>query len=267
MVKALGSGINHHSQLADAMPSQTILSTWANFSAVLAAYQDGGFDGVGLCFGGEVVGIDLDDCFSDDGTLKPWADDLLCDDGGLAIPTYCEYSPSGGGLHLFYIGALPEVFHDRRTWKFSAHCGIEIYAYPSNKYFTLTGRVYGDAPQHVTIIAPVDLMPVYYYLQEIMPPKIEPPAQLSPQVETLRSDDDIIRIAGRAKNSAKVIALLRGDTSGYPSASEADAALCAILALLHAETPRRLIGFFERSGLYRGKWDVEHYEAAQPTGR
>lgn len=241
-------------------------ATWATFAAVWAAYLRGGFDGIGLCFGGEVVGVDLDGCFNQDGTLKPWAADLLCDDGGLAIPTYTEYSPSGSGLHLIYFGTLPADL-PRRRFNFGPHVGIEFYAFPSNRFFTVTGKRWGLIFT-VTRIESVDLIPMIYYAGELMPrkPQIETPqAQTSPQVESLRSDDDVIRIAGRARNSDKVIALLRGDTARYPSASEADAALCAILAH-YTRDASQIDRIFRRSGLYREKWDQRHYSDGATYG-
>lgn len=237
-------------------------ATWTTFDAALKALPR--FNGIGLCFGGDVAGIDLDGCFNDDGTLKPWADDLLCDDGGLAIPTYCEYSPSGGGLHLTYFGALPDPLIGKQ-FDFAPHVGCAFYAYPSNRYFTMTGNLYGEA-RSVTMIDPVDLMPVAYYLENFFPPKTTPQMQPSQICEARREDDDIIKIAGRAKNSDKAIALLRGDTAGYPSASEADAALCAILAH-YTRDGAQIDRIFRRSGLYRAKWDRRHHANGMTYGQ
>jgi putative DNA primase/helicase len=240
-------------------------STWATFGAVLAAYQRGGFDGIGLCFGGELVGIDLDLCFDDAGNLTPWAADIL----DLCPLTYIEVSPSGKGLHLLCIGALPEVYNERRQWKIGDHCGVEVYAYPSHKYFTVTGRIYGES-HALCHVEPIDFQPLAYYLNETIAKKPErretTPAQLSPQVESLRSDDDVIRIAGRAKNADKMIALLQGDITGYPSQSEADAALCAALAF-YTKDAGQIDRIFRRSGLYRPKWDQRHHSNGATYGQ
>jgi putative DNA primase/helicase len=228
-------------------------ATWTSFDAAQKALPQ--FDGIGLCFGGDVAGIDFDGCFDEAGNLKPWADDLLCDDGGLAIPTYSEVSPSGSGLHLVYFGKLPERLIGKQ-FDFASHVGCAFYSDPSNRYFTMTGNLYGEA-RPVTTIEPGALMPVAFYLESIFPPKPTVPAQPLPQVQPSRADDDIIRIAGRARNADKVIALLRGDIAGYPSQSEADAALCAALAF-YTKDPAQIDRIFKRSGLYRPKWDQKH---------
>jgi putative DNA primase/helicase len=236
--------------------------TWATFAAVLAAYQHGGLDGIGVCFGNDVVGADLDSCFDDDGTLKPWAADIVND---LAIPTYTEVSPSRLGLHMLYFGALPEL--DRHRFDIGPHEGVEFYGFPSNRFFTVTGRQWGIVST-VTRVEPVDFAPVLYYIRETFPPKerTQPPAPPSPHVEVCREDDDIIRMAGRARNSGKVVALLRGDTAGYPSASEADAALCAILAH-YTRDAGQIDRIFRRSGLYRDKWDQRHHADGRTYGQ
>lgn len=237
--------------------------TWATFEVVMKAAPR--FDGIGLCFGGEVVGVDLDGCFNDDRTLKPWADDLLCDDGGLAIPTYTELSPSGGGLHLLYFGKLPDDLRGKR-FDYAPHVGAEFYGYPSNRYFTVTGQRWGRVTT-VTTIEPLDFAPVGYYIRETMPRK--PQAQpTSPQTAqpTRREDDDILLTIGRARNADKALALLKGNAAGYPSASEADAALCAILTH-YTRDAAQIDRLYRRSGLYRAKWDVVHSEMGKTYGQ
>lgn len=80
--------------------------------------------------------------------------------------------------------------------------------------------------------------------------------------ETKRSDpptDDgkLLDLARNARNGAKFAALYdRGDTSGYNSQSEADAALCAILAFWTGGDLSRIDALFRLSALFRpDKWD------------
>ena len=75
-------------------------------------------DGVGFVFTGGFIAIDLDDCFDEDGTLSPIAQDVF----DHFSDTYCEYSPSGQGLHFFMQGEKP----NDRTKDSSA--GIEVYS-------------------------------------------------------------------------------------------------------------------------------------------
>ncbi len=67
------------------------------------------------------------------------------------------------------------------------------------------------------------------------------------------TDEEIIRLAARAKNSAKFEALMSGDTSGYPSPSEADQALISLLAF-YTKDEGQLDRLYRQSGLCRDKW-------------
>ncbi len=88
---------------------------------------------------------------------------------------------------------------------------------------------------------------------------ISPPAQatIAPPLsdQPNQTDEDILE---QARRGNKFEALWNGRTDGYPSHSEADAALCLILASCangHAETVDRL---FRHSKLMRPKWDEIH---------
>ena len=53
--------------------SSTDSDTWIGFEAAMTACETGGFDGVGFVFsaGGNLSGVDLDDCIDDVGNLAP----------------------------------------------------------------------------------------------------------------------------------------------------------------------------------------------------
>jgi len=69
-------------------------------------------------------------------------------------------------------------------------------------------------------------------------------------------DMALLDIARNAKNGAKFCALWAGNTAGYPSDSEADQALCCILAFYTGDDPNRIDQLFRGSSLYREeKWD------------
>jgi primase-polymerase (primpol)-like protein len=68
-----------------------------------------------------------------------------------------------------------------------------------------------------------------------------------------RTDEEVIQLAKGARNTAKFEALMSGDTSGYPSHSEADQALISLLAFL-TQDEEQLDRLFRRSGLCRDKW-------------
>ena len=75
--------------------------TWGSYSEVRASLD---VDGVGFVFTDEdpYVGIDLDDCVDEDGTIDRWAQAIVDQ-----LDSYTEYSPSGTGLHIISRGDIP----------------------------------------------------------------------------------------------------------------------------------------------------------------
>ena len=73
-------------------------------------------------------------------------------------------------------------------------------------------------------------------------------------------DARLLERAHAARNGPKFAALWRGDVSAYPSHSEADQALCNLLAWWTGGDAARVDGLFRRSGLMRGKWDERRGE-------
>jgi hypothetical protein len=74
-------------------------------------------------------------------------------------------------------------------------------------------------------------------------------------------DEDVLARARAAANSMKFEHLWRGDDSGYDSASEADLALCSILAFWTQDVDQ-IDRLFRQSGLMRDKWDRVDYRDA-----
>lgn len=92
-------------------------SQFATYNEALVGAERYDLDGVGFVFMGGLVAIDLDDCFDEDGTLTAVAQDVY----DHFADTYCEYSPSGTGLHFFMYGEKP----NKRTR--DDNIGIEVY--------------------------------------------------------------------------------------------------------------------------------------------
>ena len=107
--------------------------TWGTAAQAWSAKKRNGWAGIGYVFtsGAGVVGVDLDDCFEGDGN-----DRRLTDAARQIVQmlnSYTEYSPSGNGLHILACGAIPHSVKSP---------GFEMYN--ELRYFTVTGRVYGD---------------------------------------------------------------------------------------------------------------------------
>jgi primase-polymerase (primpol)-like protein len=73
------------------------------------------------------------------------------------------------------------------------------------------------------------------------------------------ADDELLTKAKAAANGSKFARLYRGSTTGYPSQSEADMALCTLLAFWTGGDATQMDRLFRDSGLMRDKWDEVHY--------
>ena len=107
-------------------------STWAGFDQSLAAFERGGYDGLGFCFSTPFVGVDLDGCRVN-GTDEPWAEEIIRE-----LDSYSELSPSAHGVHVIVKGDLPD---GRRQKDFDdrEHHGVGLYDAVRGRYFTMTG--------------------------------------------------------------------------------------------------------------------------------
>lgn len=233
--------------------SSTNPATWATFSEALAAYQAGRCDGLGLVLTASdpYTGIDLDTCISDDGELAPWAAEIVA-----AMDSYTEFSPTGTGLRLFVRAQLPGGGIKRG----------EIELYDQARYLTVTGQCWPGAPERIARRqGEVDA------LYERLTVKPERPAlAVAPNGHTSGADlpdGEILRRASKAANGEKFRRLFfDGDTAGYSSQSEADSALCSILAF-YTRDAGQLDRLFRRSALMRDKWDEKHYGDGRTYGQ
>jgi primase-polymerase (primpol)-like protein len=90
----------------------------------------------------------------------------------------------------------------------------------------------------------------------------EKATQFDAREATLRErfgDEEVLDRAMSAANGEKFAALWRGHVGGYDSHSEADMALCCLLAFWTDGDPDRVDVLFRESGLVRSKWDEVHY--------
>lgn len=229
-------------------------STWTDYPSVVESLQkdhakayritDRRFDGIGFVFSPTdlYTGIDLDNCIVD-GKVRPWAKEIIDRLEGVA---YIEVSPSGKGIKIWTRAKLPaiakhKVFIDEAT-------GEAIEAYDTGRYFTVTGRgkyAIGDGQSAIDWI-------LGKYLKDVQESK---PAR--PPVKDTRDTADIKRLIENSRQQAKYNALMRGDTTGYGSPSEADEALCCVVAFWTRDT-QHIDAIFRQSGLYRDKWDTKH---------
>ncbi len=212
-------------------------ATWTDFDTAAAALQmhPRRFAGLMFALGDGWVGVDLDDVRAAGGALLPWAAALLS-----ALATYAEVSPSGTGVKLIGRGTWAGGWHKRPH-----PGGGEVEVYDAGRFFTVTGHPVGDWP-----VAEVGDKLVGA-LAAAAPPEPAASVAAAPPVP---ADDELIRQMATARNGEKFRKLWAGDTTGYPSASEAELALCCILAWWTDGRADRADALFRRSGLMPAKW-------------
>lgn len=102
---------------------------FGTFAEAKAAYERGGYSGVGvLLTGNGIIGVDIDyyvNTFKTQPAVRQWVVSAVV--GG----AYCEKSPSGNGLRLFMAGKLPGA--GRKSGS------LEIY--DDVRFLTVTGHV------------------------------------------------------------------------------------------------------------------------------
>ncbi|WP_302779180.1 phage NrS-1 polymerase family protein [Anaerotruncus colihominis] len=220
-------------------------ATFAPLSEALKAV--GGYDGIGVGVFGDLGAIDIDHCISDNGELSEMAVDIMD-----TMQAYTERSPSGHGLRILF--TVPPGFEYDRPRHYIKHPknGLEVYiAGSTNKYVTVTGDTLTpghDLEERGEQLAAV--LEKYMVRPRIRNQKPTPP--LTP------ADRDLIGRAKRSKRGAEFSALWGGDGGAYESPSEADMALCNMLAFWTNRNPAQMDRLFRNSGLMRSKWDEIH---------
>lgn len=223
------------------LASSTDPATWATFREAVAYMTQHGMDGIGYVFSPDdpYAGIDLDKCRdAASGAIAQWAQDIID-----KLDTYTEVSPSGTGVKLFVRATLPDG--GRRIG--------QIECYHEGRFFTVTGHnVCGHQPEPRQRI-------VNAWHAETFPLVEEAPVGRPDHISTTLDDQAIIERARDAADGAKFWALWSGDSAGYASGSEADLALCSLLAFWCGPDAARIDRLYRASGLYRPKWERADY--------
>lgn len=220
--------------------SSTDPNTWATFEDALAYYQTGKADGIGYVFSEDdpYVGIDLDKCCDPKtGAVESWAKEVID-----RLGSYTELSPSGKGIHIIVEGKLPPGRRRKGP--------IEMYE--QGRYFTITGHADGDIQEKSDELAA-------WHSEVFAEEQSESrKAERPPQPVDL-SDSELIAKAQSGKGGDKFSRLWNGDLSDHGSHSEADLALCNMLAFWTGRDAHRMDALFRQSGLMREKWERSDY--------
>jgi putative DNA primase/helicase len=228
-------------------------ATWASYAQAQAAWDKRShrYDGLGYMFAGDYTGIDLDQCVNAASTIDPWAQEVLD-----RLPSYAEYSPSGSGIHILVRGTIPGG--TRRPVPGAPNPLAAIEMYSERRYFTVTGHQVAGTPP--TIESCPDLLRVYTELTMLRRAQDTARSDAHHHEAVALSDDALIEKALAGRNRARFRALWSGASTGYASPSEADLALCRLLAFWTGKDAARMDRLYRRSGLYQQehrqlKWD------------
>ena len=216
-------------------------ATFCDFNTASSAA--GRYSGLGIGIFDGLTVIDMDHCVTE-GLPDEHAADVM-----KLMHSYTEISPSGTGLHIFF--TAPAFTLDKETYYMkNSAAGLECYiAGQTSRFMTITGNAvgdygFGDRREELQI-----------FLDSYMVRPVKPAAASERVFPCLTlSDTAIIQKAQRASNGARFRALYTGDAADYASRSEADAALCALLAF-YTKDAEQLDRLFRSSGLMRPKWD------------
>jgi putative DNA primase/helicase len=179
--------------------------------------------------------------------IEPWAWGIV-----KLADTYTEISPSGEGLRIIGRAKLPGNGQNKDD--------REIYDH--KRYLTITGHHLEGTPATIED-RQAEFEAIYDLIAGIPEPKQKAPAPAAPPN---LDDAELIRRAKAASNGTVFERLWNGDTSGHPSPSEADLALCNHLAFWTGNDPTAIDRLFRQSGLFREKWDVVHHSGGQTYG-
>ena len=221
-------------------------ATWGSFDEACQAWQTGRYSGISFAIteSDPFVVIDFDHCVQG-GQIDDWVETWI-----EKLDSYTELSPSGTGIHIVMRGKKPGP----KCKKVKEDYEIEMYE--KVRFITITGHVVEG--KHFLGQDHDALTELYNERLDVDPkPEVKPAAPTKP----LEMDDQaLIAAIKRSKQSAKFERLMAGDRSGYANNdnegwSEADMALCCMLAWWTQKDPSRMDRFFRCSQLMRPKWD------------
>lgn len=217
-------------------------STWSDFDTAVNASKN--YAGIGFMFSNsDFFGVDLDDMPNDIADFRNGGANNIVAEFVNTLQSYAEYSQSGAGIHIICKGKLPKGGR-RKKHDFG---GFEMYEH--GRFFVMTGDY---CSEYVSIADCTESIKALHE-KYIGGGKEPTPRQLT--AVSLNTADEIVRAAANAKNGNTFRSLYAGSIAGYGSQSEADIALCNMLAFWTGCDADKMDAIFRQSGLMREKWD------------
>lgn len=219
-------------------------TNFCSFDEAVAAYNKGGYDGIGIgCF--NIIGmIDVDDCICD-GKLDMRGQDIVN-----TMDSYTELSPSRKGIHIFYL--IENFDYNRNRYYINNRQNhVEVYVpQATNRFLTITGLcIYGTDVAHRS--EKLECMLEKYMLRnntDAEETKVAVPG-------SFLSEENVLQKMFSSRQGKKAKTLWDGNIPEGKSHSEADMALAEILAFWCGGDTEQMDKLFRKSGLMRDKWD------------
>ena len=232
--------------------------TWGTYSEAvqyaLGHGLTGSTGGIGFEFANGYAGIDLDDVILADGTLKPFAGEIV-----RLMDSYTEYSPSGKGLHILFKLSVP--LSEFGSYRRNGELGIEIY--DRGRYFTVTGKIFGETKPLVEGTERARKIYNEYLIlsrnKNANKGLLNASEGITKNMPDMSSDSELLETMFNSQRGERIRSLFNGDTVSYDNDdSRADLALCSYLAFWTNNDVSRMDSLFRQSGLMRPKWDERH---------
>ncbi len=245
--------------------------TWVTYDEAVAAAQARSYTGIGFVIPEGYAFLDIDHRALDD----PLVRDLLS-----LLPGYAEYSVSGNGIHVYMqcdLSRLPVGRNkkgvrslDSMYYMKNPHNQVELYVGGlTNRYAVFTGKAINDL--EITDCTDGLMTVLDSYMLKDRKKTISTASKASerkapaennatdPEEEAFQGYE-VVQALRRQRNAEKFSRLYdRGDLKGYSSQSEADLALCTLIAFQTGDRPELIDRIFQDSALYRDKWDRDDY--------
>ena len=231
--------------------------SWVTFIEADKAVREHGYDGVGFKIPEDCFFLDIDHKELSD----PYVQQML-----ERFNSYTEHSVSGGGIHIYgrcdvsripsYRDKAGKLKLERAFYQKNPHNDTELYIGAiTNRFAAFTGDAIRDEPLRDCTNA------LLVTLDKNM--RRAEKTRYSGKRDGDKAVYDIVAGLQRQKNGEKFMRLYNdGDISGYGSPSEADCALCAMIAFRTGDDSAMIDAVFRSSALYREKWEREDYSSA-----
>jgi len=219
-----------------------------------------------------LCGIDIDKCIDENGNLTEEARKAV-----ELVNTYTEISISGKGLHMLLLcrDKVNEPYVNKKKF--------ELYYNSAGRYFTLSLNHLEGTPEAIREVTEKEIHEIGEQLKEIfgLEEKGQKLVYEPIQICSNLTKDQLEAYAQKVlplleemrKNYPKLNKLLDGDTSDYPSHSEADAGLthylmmaCRDAGLDQDEAGAFCLNYYRFLPLYRPKWDKKHSSSGETYG-